>query len=647
MLSEIEMFAEEFTGESKAEDSANITMEQLSGNSNHAVLALASATLLASCGGGGGNSTTTPASGGIAETTMTTLGGITQTSGSQNSTVTTTLVPPTQNQAASFLMQASLGIPLTSVTTTQSFASATLRGFSLAQAAQATVNVNSNEVSRVQLMGFSEWLDEQFAMPVSKTVTARLEAKGFGALSFKDKTDGFDSAIWRHLIIAPDTLRQRIALALSEILVVGIDGLIEARWPQFSAAAYYELLCDHCFGNFRDLLQAVSTSPAMGAYLTFKGNQKADPVKGSFPDENYAREILQLFTIGLVELNINGTPKLTNGIAKETYTQEDISQLARIFTGWNFDFGSAGNNNDPGYVRRPMKQFPNLHETELSTFLGTTVPARANTEGEKALTATLDIIFAHSNVAPFISKQLIQRLVTSNPSPAYVERVATIFNNDGTGVKGNLKAVIKAIFLDNEARNDANLANPKFGKVREPMLRFLTWARAFNVSSPSDEWYVGDNIADPNNRLGQSPLRSPSVFNFFRPGYVPPNSDIAVSSMVAPELQITNEISIVSYINFMQRVVSEDTLSPFLDTSAGTWDLTPDYSQLIAIADNADSLMNTINFVMTGNQLSATTLTNLSSAIATMPFGDDAKRKNRIYAALTLVMASPEFIVQK
>ena len=230
---------------------------------------------------------------------------------------------------------------------------------------------------------------------------------------------------------------------------------------------------------------------------------------------------------------------------------------------------------------------------------------------------------------------MIQRLVTSNPTPAYVRRVATVFSNDGSGVRGNLRAVVRALLLDDEARSATVAAGPSFGKLREPMLRFAGWARAYNAASPSGAWAVG-NTSDPASQLAQSPLRSPSVFNFFRPGYVPPNSALGNAALAAPEFQIANESSVVGCINFMQRAVN------------GTvGDITPDYTALLALADDARALIDEINLVLAANQLSATTTAALVTALQSIPAGTDPNRRNRINAALVLVLAAPEFIVQK
>ena len=498
--------------------------------------------------------------------------------------------------------------------------------------AQAAMGATRADMARVQALGYAGWLDEQFATPASQSRWDWLVSKGYNDAAYRNTEAGWDAVAWHKMITAPDTLRQRVTLALSEIVVVGIDGLIGSGWRTFSAAAYMDLLETYAFSDYRSLMQQVSTSAPMGEFLTFRGNLKANPTTGALPDENYAREIMQLFSIGLVQLNNDGTPKLVDGKQVNTYEQDDILGLARVFTGWDYDL-AGGDTNTPDFKRRPMKQVPSRHESGAKSFLGNTIPA--GTDGVRSLQQALDIVCSHANVAPFISRQLIQRLVTSNPSPAYVARVATTFANDGNGKAGNFKAVIKAILLDDEARNPAKLNDPAFGKLREPILRFTAWARAFNVSSPNETWPVGDT-SDPASRLGQSPLRSPTVFNFFRPGYSPPNTLIGSASLVAPEFQITNESTVIGYINFMQRVVA-----------GGISDLSADYAALLPKTDDAASLLDELNLVLAANRIDASIIAKLRSAIDTMPKGTDAARRNRVYAALVLVLASPDFIVQK
>ncbi len=502
--------------------------------------------------------------------------------------------------------------------------------------AQASMGASRGQIAQVQALGYAGWLDAQFALPASTSRWDLLLANGLADIANKNSEAGFDAVAWSKLLSAPDTLRQRITLALSEIFVTAIDGLVGGGWRQFAAAAYLDLLEANAFGNHRSLLQQISLSAPMGQYLTYRASAKADAVSGALPDENHARELMQLFTIGLQQLDIDGTPTLTGGQPTATYELADITGLARVFTGWDFDLAGltgAAATATPDFIRRPMKQVASRYETGAKTFLGTTIPA--GTDATQGLTMALDAIFAHANVAPFFSRQLIQRLVTSNPSPAYVARVARVFNDDGSGTKGNLRAVIRVLLLDEEARSAAAAAIPSFGKLREPMLRFAAWARAYGVTSPSGAWAVG-STADPATRLAQSPLRSPTVFNFFRPGYVPPNTGIGSAALVAPEFQITNESSVIGVINFMQRAVA-----------GSVGDLTPDYGSLISIADDATALINEINLVLAADQLSPATTTSLATAVATLPGGTDALRRSRINAALVLVSAAPEFIVQK
>ena len=518
-------------------------------------------------------------------------------------------------------------------------ANASLVAISEAEAArflaQAGLEITRAQIVKVQNLGYSAWLDEQMAMPPSMSRWDWLVSKGMNDISLRNSQAGFDACAWRKLINSPDTLRQRVSLALSEILVISINGLVNGGgWKAFAAAHYLDLLEANCFGNYRDLLEKVSTSTAMSLYLTFRGNTKFNPTTGALPDENYARELMQLFSIGLLQLHQDGSVVLQNGIPSETYTLDDITGLARVFTGWDFDLSSS-NLSTPDYHRRPLKQIPAKHESGASSFLGQTIPAGLS--GEAALSMSLDIIFAHPNVAPFISRQLIQRLVTSNPSPAYVARVSSVFNANSAGIKGDLKAVIKAILLDEEARTPANLSKTDFGKVREPMIRFLNWARSFNANSASDTWRIGDT-SDAGTKLGQSPLRSPSVFNFFRPGYVPPNSAIANANLVAPEMQIVSESSVVGYINFMQNAVSG---------ARNVGDLRADYSALISLADKPQALVAELNLLLAANQIDSNNTNSIVNAIASMPIKNERERNQRIYAALTLVLAAPEFIVLK
>ena len=380
--------------------------------------------------------------------------------------------------------------------------------------AQATPGASRTDIARAEATGARKWIEAQFETEPLQGHYDWMLANGYGIEDNRYSTAGLDNSVWRKLIASPDTLRQRMVLALSEILVVSVNG-IDAEWRQFAVANYLDILERNAFGNYRRLLEEVTLSTAMGYYLTYRGNAKANN-RGSQPDENYARELMQLFTIGLLRLRPDGTVEPGN---VETYGPEDVSGLARVFTGWNLDTTGLASPYPPEVQRRPMVQVGTRYESGAKTFLGVTIAA--GTDARTALAIALDTLFHHPNLPPFVGRQLIQRLVTSNPSPAYVARVAAAFADNGSGVRGDLKAVLRAILLDPEARDASNAANPAYGKVREPVLRFLNWARAYRANSPSGLWAIGD-LSDAASRLGQSPMRSPSVFNFFRPGYVPP-----------------------------------------------------------------------------------------------------------------------------
>jgi uncharacterized protein (DUF1800 family) len=487
---------------------------------------------------------------------------------------------------------------------------------------QASMGSSKANVDLVAAIGYEAWLDQQLAMARPIAHWDWLVQAGYATVATQNNQQGFDPVMWRQLIASADTLRQRVGMALLDFLVVGIDG-VNIPWRQFAVAAYADVLWDNAFGNFRTLLTNISTNAAMGLYLTFLGNRKANAATGAVPDENYARELMQLFTIGLLKLNMDGSVQAG---APETYTQDDITGLARVWTGWNLD---SADNTTPDRLRRPMINVASNHETGASTFLGTTIPA--GTDGPNSMRLALDAIFAHPNVPPFVSKQLIQRLVTSNPSPGYISRISAVFANNGSGVRGDLKAVVRAILLDDEARNPAFTGNASFGKLREPIMRLTGWARAFSANSPSGAWAIGDT-SSTSNRLAESPGRSQSVFNFFRPGYTPPNSAIAAAGLVAPEFQITSEPSVIAYVNYMQALVL-----------VGSGDFQANYADMVALAGDSGALLDEVDILL-GAQLSAATKTTIRAAIDAIAAGSSL---NRVYTAVLLTLASPEYLVQK
>ena len=499
--------------------------------------------------------------------------------------------------------------------------------------AQAGFAAAAADVTAVQSTGYAAWLDGELAKPLqAPTRYDWMVSNGFAVEANINGFAGSDAAIWRKLLASPDAVRQRMTLALSEIMVVSMGGL-PISWRNLAIAHYVDLLEKHAFGNFRDLLQDVTLSLAMGTYLNMQGNRKEDPRTGRVPDENYAREVMQLFTIGLLQLNLDGSVRTEGGRPLESYGQADITQLARVFTGWVRDRSSASLTADFAHVTRPMRNEAAEYQAGDKTVLGTVIPGTAS--AADALRQALDLLFRHPNVGPFIGRQLIQRFTSSNPSPAYVARVAGAFNDNGSGVRGDLKAVLRAILLDAEAR--ATPSGNSAGRLREPIQRFVQWARSFEVTSTSGRWAIGD-LSDPATRLGQSPLRSPSVFNFFRPGYVPPGNELGSNQITAPEFQLVNESTVAGYLNFMQGVVANGP--------SGT-DMVPRYSAELALANDANALVQHLNLLLAGGGLSSTTLNTLSTALNSIPATSDANRLSRVRAAVLLVMAAPEYLVQR
>lgn len=506
---------------------------------------------------------------------------------------------------------------------------------------QAQFSASDAEIADVRNKGYLPWLSEQFGAPRAQSAWEWLDSKPY------DKAD-IDAAIWRQLMASVDPARKRMALALSEIFVVSANE-IGSNWPGAMMCQYWDMLVAGVTGNFRNLLEDVTLNPAMGFYLNTRGNRKEDG-RGRQPDENYAREVMQLMTIGLSQLNADGTVKTgSDGQPLDTYTQDDVTNLARVFTGYDLDIKAAERNgftpptgggsfDTKDWTRRPMAYTAGNHSMLEARFLGATVPG--GTPGPAALKIALDTLFNHPNVGPFIGKQLIQRLVTSNPSPAYVKRVADVFANNGTGVRGDMKSVFAAVLLDDEARGPAGLSDPNFGRLREPMLRLVQWGRTCGIGSATDAWKIGIT-SDASFGIGQSPLRSPSVFNFFRPGYVPPSTAIASNKLVAPEFQLVNESSVGSYLNFMQNV---------LPNGFNSKDVVASYAAEKALVLDPAALVRRLNLLLTGNQLMPATVALITTALGTPNLtaaSSDGAKLNRICAAILMVMGSPEYLVQK
>jgi uncharacterized protein (DUF1800 family) len=527
---------------------------------------------------------------------------------------------------------------------------------------QAQFSASTNEIASVRAKGPAAWLAEQTSAPAGTKGWDWLDANGYSVASnarYYDAEYVTDRMVWNQLMTAPDAVRKRAALALSEIMVVSIAG-VELVWRNHSMAAYWDTLSANAFGNYRTLLEQVTLNAATGKYLNTMGNQKENAA-GRQPDENYAREVMQLYTIGLYQLNQDGTEKHDGSGGKfETYSSSDVSNLARVFTGYEAQLATGNKTlvqEDNGRLipttsvaQSPMRLVASNHSTLAVNFLNVSIPA--GTEASAALKLALDGLFNHPNVGPFIGKQLIQRMVTSNPSPAYVARVAAAFNNNGNGVRGDLKAVFHAILLDDEARSDGNAAQDGFGKVREPMLRLVQWGRTFADLSTRASWKIND-LSNPATQLGQSPLHASSVFNFFRPGYVPPSTSIASSGRVAPEFQIINESSVGGYLNYMQGVIRNGFSTPNSDivgNTAGSTSIPANYADELAIVTDASALVARLNLLLCAGRLSSATQTLIVQTLnaSTVTAASTSSQKlDRIGLAVFLVMASPEYLIQK
>ncbi len=502
---------------------------------------------------------------------------------------------------------------------------------------QATFGPTAEEISRLSNIGTSAWFNDQFAKPQTLHFSYINQSQGNLPAGQSLSEDAFLESFWQQAVNGDDQLRQRVAYALSQIFVISFQNDTLAGMPR-GVGHYYDMLGAYAFGNFRDLLEAVSLHPAMGIYLSSLRNQKT--IGARVPDENYAREIMQLFTIGLRMLNQDGTDTTTPATA--TYTNDDIKGLAKVFTGWSWAgpdkssgrfFGNNSPTPDPNRDWLPMQNYPAYHEVLPKDFLGVSIPAA--TSGETSLMIALDTLFNHPNVGPFIGRQLIQRLVTSNPSPAYIARVAAAFANNGQGIRGDMRAVIKAVLLDPEAITPSG--SNTSGKLREPVIRLANWMRAFHVKSSSSRFLI-TSLDNTQNALGQTPMRSPSVFNFYRPEFQPPNTSIAAANIVAPEMQITEETSVVGYLNFMRGVIQY---------GAGTGnprDIQPDYAAELSLADTPDLLVDRINLLMMQNQMSPTLRSQILTAINSNSRNSPL---NKVYLAIFLTMASPEYLVQK
>ncbi len=520
---------------------------------------------------------------------------------------------------------------------------------------QATFGIRSlDQVTQLVNDGLEHWLWGQFNAPVALHTSYLDVRRGKDAKTGQpgraEEHYSYE-AIWRQwLFDDAGQLRARVAFALSQIVVISN---VAPDIAPYAMSSYMDLLNRNAFGNFRTLLGEVTRHPAMGYYLNMLQSAKEDATSGTHPNENFAREVMQLFTIGLVKLNDDGSLALdAQSKPVPTYTEAVVKGFARAFSGWSFggqspasgqkmdDLFDGSDYNAQANWTTPMRAYAAFHESGTKQLLdGVTLPAGQSPE--KDLDDALDDIFKHPNVPPFICRQLIQRLVTSNPSTAYLADVAGVFKDNGQGVRGDLRAVVRAILLHREARGDDALSRTDYGKLREPVIRFATYLRALDVkpkdaNGVSNLWFLFSDEMP----LGQHPLLAPSVFNFFSPNFRP-SGPIAQRGLVAPEFQITNEATVVSTFNLFHELMTQGEYS---------YELNLDFASWRALARQPDQLADRMDATLFAYQMSAETRARLITLLKAQAALEDANEwgdRNVINVAFLLAAMSPDFVVQK
>jgi uncharacterized protein (DUF1800 family) len=507
---------------------------------------------------------------------------------------------------------------------------------------QGTFGPTLDTIQSASTQTYSDWFAAQVAAPTSLLLPQVSASTGERLIPW-----------WTYVVNGPDQLRQRATFAMSQILVISSASAALVNYYQ-AVPAYADLLSQNVFGNFRDLLDLVTHSPAMGQYLTYFQNDKPNPATGSHADENYAREIMQLFTVGLVKLNPDGSVQTdSSGAPIPTYGLPEIENLARVFTGW------ASNPIPPHMMGdeqawqydldwvNPMAPYQAHHDTDAKTIIGgVTIPAGGTCESD--LKIALDTLFNHPNVGPFIGRQLIQRLVTSNPSPAYIKRVSGAFADDGHGVRGNMLAVFEAILTDPEAITPGTAS-----KLREPVLRFTELYRAFNATDAAGDGQIPEQQVVTNSlgNFDEAPYYAPTVFNFYTPSYTRPGP-LLMAGLVAPEFAITDEYTTVMIANQL-----ENSSYQYID-STGTQYAGPDGYQVAIdptnvmlntkeweqFASDPGTLLDNLNLVLMGGQMPASMKTSIVNYVTGIPATSPGQR---VAEAAYLVVNSAQYAVQR
>ena len=504
---------------------------------------------------------------------------------------------------------------------------------------QSSFGPTPQAVERVRRQGFASYLDEQFRLsvsrmpelkPVDNDVNKFCEQGDAGKLCKRDNYSQFpvQTRFFQNALTQPDQLRQRVAFALGQIFVVSA----RKNNRSYAMARYQQMLLDDAFGNYRQLLADVTLSPMMGQYLDMANNEKFDTKRDIAPNENYAREVLQLFSVGLVQLNPDGSAKLgADGKPLPTYGGEEIKEFARVFTGWTYATapGAKPKPRNPGYFDARLIPVPKAHDAGPKTLLGGRRIA-GSSDPQRDLDAALDNIFKHPNVGPFIARRLIQHLTTSNPSADYVLRVSRSFEDNGRGVRGDLKAVVRAVLLDPSARGNAVASG--FGKLREPVLYITGVMRALGATSD------GVDLIGQSAGMDENVFVAPTVFNFF-----PPDYEVMGTGTNAPELAIVDSTTSLKRADFAHRLIFGKPIAPDVNVP-GAIGTSLSLAAWEPVAADANALVDQFDALLLHQSLPAASRAAVLQALQKISPRDAALR---VKTAAYLMVVGPQYQIQR